>query len=97
MSERTPSVRTYVLVFVALLILAGATTGIAYIDLGPFNTLVALTIAVLKMTLVGLFFMHLLYTHGLTRIVVLAGLFWFALMISGTLADAFTRGWLTGP
>ena len=97
MSEHTPSVRTYVLVFVALLVLAGATTAIAYIDLGPFNTVVALTIAALKTALVGLFFMHLLYTHGLTRIVVVAGLFWFALMVSGTLAYVFTRGWLTGP
>ena len=37
--------------------------------------------------------MHLLYTHGLTRIVVLAGFFWLALMVSFTLADVFTRQW----
>src|ERR1700752_817580 len=36
MSQQSPSVRTYTLVFVALLILAALTTGIAYIDLGPF-------------------------------------------------------------
>ncbi|HLH41564.1 MAG TPA: cytochrome C oxidase subunit IV family protein [Bryobacteraceae bacterium] len=97
MSAESPSVRTYVFVFIALLLLAGLTTGVAYIDLGPFNTIVALLIATIKMCLVGLFFMHLLYSHGLTRIVVLAGLFWFALMLSGTLADLFSRSWLTGP
>jgi len=93
MSAQTPSVRTYVLVFVALLALAAATTAIAYVDLGPFNTVVALAIAAIKACLVGLFFMHLLYTQGLTRIVVLAGFFWLALMVSFTLADVFTRQW----
>jgi cytochrome c oxidase subunit 4 len=93
MSAQGPSVRTYVLVFVALLVLAAATTAIAYVDLGPYNTVVALAIASIKACLVGLFFMHLLYTQGLTRIVVLAGFFWLALMVSFTLADVFTRQW----
>jgi cytochrome c oxidase subunit 4 len=97
MSEQTPSVRSYTLVFVALLILAALTTGIAYIDLGPFNTVVALAIAFIKMCLVGLFFMELFYSQGLTRIVVLAGFFWLALMVSFTLADVFTRSWIKPP
>jgi cytochrome c oxidase subunit 4 len=97
MSQQSPSVRTYTLVFGALLMLAALTTGIAYIDLGPFNTIVALAIAFIKMCLVGLFFMELLYTHGLTRIVVLAGFFWLALMVSFTLADAFSRSWISPP
>jgi|SRR5579883_98032 len=91
-----PSVRAYFLVLAALLILAAATTGIAYVDLGEFNTVVALFIATLKAFLVALIFMHLLYTRGVTRIVVLAGCFWIALMISFTLADVFSRSWL-GP
>jgi len=97
MSQQSPSVRTYTLVFVALLILAALTTGIAYIDLGPFNTIVALAIALIKMCLVGLFFMELFYTHGLTRIVVLAGFFWLALMVSFTLADVFSRSSISPP
>jgi cytochrome c oxidase subunit IV len=97
MTEENPSVQTYVLVFVALLLLAGITTGVAYINLGPFNTVVALAIAAIKMCLVGLFFMHLWYSRGLTRIVVLAGFFWLALMISFTLADVLSRSWITPP
>jgi cytochrome c oxidase subunit 4 len=97
MSEEKPSVATYVLVFVALLILAALTTGIAYINLGEFNTVVALAIAAIKMSLVGLFFMHLWYSPGLTRIVVLAGFFWLALMVSFTLADVFSRSWIKPP
>jgi cytochrome c oxidase subunit IV len=97
MSEEKPSVATYILVFVALLILAALTTGMAYINLGEFNTVVALAIAAIKMSLVGLFFMHLWYSPGLTRIVVLAGFFWLALMISFTLADVFSRSWIKPP
>ena len=97
MSQQTPSVRTYTLVFVALLILAALSTRIAYIDLGPFNTVAALAIAFIKMCLVGLFFMHLLYSPGLTRIVVLAGFFWLALMASFMLADVFSRSWIKPP
>jgi hypothetical protein len=43
--------------------------------------------------------MHLWYSPGLNRIVVLAGFFWLALMISFTLADVFTRPWIntSGP
>ena len=95
MSEENPSVGTYILVFMALLVLAALTTGIAYVDLGTFNTVIALAIAVVKMSLVGLFFMHLWYTQGLNRIVVLAGFFWLALMVSFTLADFLSRPWLS--
>ena len=97
MSEKTPSVRTYIVVFVALLLLAALTTGIAYVNLGKFNTIAALAIAVIKMCLVGLFFMHLWYSPGLTRIVVLAGFFWLALMVSFILTDVFTRSWIKPP
>ena len=97
MSEKTPSVRTYIIVFVALLLLAALTTGIAYVNLGKFNTVAALAIAVIKMCLVGLFFMHLWYSPGLTRIVVLAGFFWLALMVSFILTDVFTRSWIKPP
>ena len=47
------------LVFASLIGLTMLTTGVAFIDLGPFNTVVALVIAFSKMLLVVLFFMHL--------------------------------------
>ena len=54
----------------------------AYIDLGRWNTVVALAIAVIKMLLVVLFFMHVKYATGLTRIVIMAGFFWLGIMIT---------------
>jgi cytochrome c oxidase subunit IV len=69
------------------------TTWVAYIDLGRWNTVVALTIAVIKMILVVLFFMHVKYATGLTRVVILAGFFWLAIMITLSCADELTRTW----
>jgi cytochrome c oxidase subunit IV len=86
-------ISTYLAVFVALLVGTALTTWVAYIDLGRWNTVVALTIAVIKMTLVVLFFMHVKYATGLTRIVILAGFFWLAIMITLSLSDELTRGW----
>jgi len=97
MAEHIVSVRVYVLVFVALLVLTSLTTWIAFIDLGAINTVVALAIAVSKMLLVILFFMHVKYSPGLTKIVVLAGFFWLAILLTLTLSDFFTRHWTPTP
>ena len=92
-AEHIVPVRIYVIIWVALLCLTGLTTGVAYIDLGVFNTVVALAIAVAKMMLVVLFFMHVKYITGLPRIVMIAALFWLAIMMSITLSDELTRNW----
>ena len=87
----------YVGVFLTLMVLTAATTGIAYIDLGKWNTVVALTIAVIKMLLVVLFFMHVKYAHGLTKVVIICGFFWLGIMITLSLSDELTRGWEINP
>src|SRR5580704_13119055 len=93
MSGHVVSVRLYVTIFLLLLVLTGLTTGVAFIDLGPANTVVALAIAVVKMLLVVLFFMHVKYSPGLTRLVIVAGFFWLAIMVAMTLSDELTRHW----
>jgi len=97
MSEQVVPQKTYILVFIALIGLTLLTTWVAFIDLGPFNTVVALTIAVAKMLLVVLFFMHVKQSGGLIRIVLLAGFFWLALLIGFTSADYHTRSWTPSP
>jgi len=86
-------VGTYVLVFLALLVGTALTTWIAYIDLKAWNTVVALVIAVCKMLLVVLFFMHAKYSKGLTRIVIVGAFFWLGIMITLTCSDELTRHW----
>ena len=87
----------YFLVFFTLLALTALTTAIAFVDLGAMNTVAALAIAVTKATLVVLFFMHVKYSPGLTRIVVVAGFFWLAILLALTLSDFFTRSWTPIP
>lgn len=89
--------KTYVGVFLALIALTALTTGAAYIDLGAMNTVVALSIAVMKMLLVVLFFMHLWHGSGLSRMVIIASLLWLAILLSLTLADERTRNWSPVP
>jgi caa(3)-type oxidase subunit IV len=62
-----------------------------------WNTVAALVIAVAKMLLVVLFFMHVKFSPGLTRLVIVAAFFWLAIMIALTLSDVLTRGWTGTP
>ncbi|MBI5030852.1 MAG: cytochrome C oxidase subunit IV family protein [Chloroflexi bacterium] len=96
MEPITPA-RTYLGVFVALLILTLATFAVSFVNLGPFNAVVALAIASSKAILIVLFFMHARYSTGITRIVIVAGLVWLFILIAGTLDDYITRGWLGVP
>jgi cytochrome c oxidase subunit IV len=95
-SERIGS-RTYVVVALVLLGLTGLTIGVAFLPLGPWHSAVALGIAATKAVLIGLYFMHLRFSPPMTRIAALAGLFWLAIMLAGTLDDVVTRGWLPIP
>ena len=94
-TEHVVPVSAYIGIFLALLVLTATTTAIAFVDLGPWNTVVALGIAVVKASLVVLFFMHLKYSPLLDRTVLIGGLFWLAIMIGLTLTDFATRGWLS--
>jgi cytochrome c oxidase subunit 4 len=86
------SVGTYVKILLALLFLTGLTTAVAYVDLGAFSTVVALSIACIKMLLVALFFMHVRHSTKLTKLVVLGGLLWLLILLFLTMADFVTRG-----
>ncbi len=88
---------TYIAVFVALLILTALTTGMAWVDMGRWNLVVALAIAVCKATLVVLFFMHAKYNKGLSRIALIGAIFWLGIMIVFTLSDELTRTWQINP
>lgn len=87
----------YIGVFLALIIGTVVTTLVAYVDLGSLNVVVALTIAVCKATLVILFFMHVKYSPRLTKLVVIAGVFWLILLLTITETDLLTRTWMGVP
>ena len=83
--------RVYVTIWVLLLIFTAATVMIAGIDLGVMNVVVMLGIAVTKAVLVILYFMDVRDAPRLTRLVVVSGFVWFAIMVLFTMADVLTR------
>jgi|SRR5215468_6636898 len=90
-SEHIVSWKLYLVVLTALLIGTVGTVQAAKIDLGPWNIVLALGIAVTKMTLVILFFMHGKYSPRRIKLVIVCGFFWLAIMLSLTVADYSTR------
>jgi len=92
--QHAESRKVYYVIFAALLTLTLLTVVVARIDLGPFNTIVALAIAVTKALLVVLFFMHVRHSSKLTKLVVSGGFIWLAILIGLTMSDFATRGWL---
>ena len=91
MSEHIVSRTVYFVIFGALMVLTVVTYLVALYDFGYLNVVIALAVAVTKAVLVVLYFMHVRYSNRLTKIVVIAGFFWLALMVVLTLADYFTR------
>ena len=94
MSQPLVPRQLYYRVFVALLGLTLLTVGVAFLNLGPLNTIIALTIAAAKALFVLLFFMHLRYSSGLIWIGWGAGIFWLMLLLTITLSDYLTRNWV---
>ena len=90
-SEHIVSPKIYAVVLTALLVGTVLTVQAAKIDLGRWNIVLALTIAVTKMTLVILFFMHGKYSSRRTKLIIASGFFWLAIMLVLTLADYTTR------
>lgn len=87
------SPRIYIIVGSALLILTGITVAAAFVEMGIFNPIVALFIAVVKASIVVLFFMHVKYSSKLTKLTVFSGLFTFMALVGMTLSDYISRAW----
>ena|ERR1700681_3045023 len=88
-----PTIKTFVAVWATLLVLTAVTVFVATLNLGPFNAIVALSIATVKAVLVLLFFMELRYSTALTKVAVVAAVFFLMLLAGLTLSDYLTRGW----
>ena len=93
MSGHVVPKKLYFVIFATLLALTALTTGMAYVDLGPWNTVVALVIACCKASLVILFFMHWKWSTHLVRVVIVSALLWLAILIVLTTTDFVSRDW----
>jgi cytochrome c oxidase subunit 4 len=82
---------TYFKVFACLTVLMVVTVAAAEVHLGYFNTPIAMLIALVKATLIVLFFMHVRYASPLVRIFAAGGFVWLAIMFIITFAEVMTR------
>ncbi|MDQ3173595.1 MAG: cytochrome C oxidase subunit IV family protein [Acidobacteriota bacterium] len=95
MSEHIVPVKIYVSIFLALVVGTAITVLAAFQDFpGALNVIIALTIAVVKATLVVLYFMHVRYSAQLIWVIVASALFWMGILFALTFSDYWTRGWL---
>ena len=96
MSEHIVQRKVYFVIFGLLMVFTLLTVLAAFknLDNSIFpgaNTVLALTIAVIKATLVVLYFMHVRYSSRLTWVIVIAGIFWLGIMFVLTISDYLTR------
>jgi cytochrome c oxidase subunit 4 len=97
MSQPAASRKAYSLIWIALLVLALITTLIGYLNLGPFNMPIAIAIATAQAALIVMFFMEAKAESRVIHIIIAGGVIWILIMISNTLGDYVTRGWLPFP
>lgn len=93
-TEHTIGPRGYLVVFAILMVLLALTVAAAYLDLGIWSVVLAVTIASIKALLVILYFMHVRYSTRLIWLFVGLGFAWLGIMIVLTVSDYVSRGWL---
>ncbi len=92
MAERVHSPFTYLTVLAVLLLLTVLTVAISFREMDSFWHMVCgLVIALVKASLVVLFFMHAIESPQATRVVIAAAVAWMLVLFSLTLCDYFTR------
>jgi len=90
-------VLTYVLTWIALLVLLALTLGSAFIPLGPWNGVVNLAIAAAKALLIAVMFMHLRRSSALLRLAPLIALYTLALLVGLSTTDYAVRHVFAAP
>lgn len=92
--------KTYLAVLASLMVLMLLTILASTVHIGPegvhvYNLLLALFIALCKMTLIMMFFMHVKYGSKLTAVFATGGFFWLVIFFVLMIADYASRGWIS--
>jgi cytochrome c oxidase subunit IV len=95
MSGHVSPKSTYYLIFGTLMAATAVTVFVAFLNLGVLNFPVAISIAIVKATLVVLFFMHAKYSSRLTKLIVGGAFFFLGVLLMLTMTDYLSRGWHT--
>ena len=89
--EHVVPIQIYFAIFGALMVFTALTVWVSFHDMGNWNIVIAMTVAVTKATLVVLYFMHVRWSSRLIWVVVGAGLVWLVILLSLTMSDYLTR------
>ena len=89
--------KNYAINAVALASLMGLTVFASYINMGPFNPIVAIGIAITKAALIVLFFMNTWYNTRLTWVFVSLSFFWLLILFGMFLPDYLARDFQINP
>jgi len=89
-SPKAEAVKYAATLFV-LLILTAITVGASYINFGSGNIVIALTIATIKASIVGLIFMHLLHDKPVNAIIAVAGFVFLGIFLMFDFLDVDSR------
>jgi cytochrome c oxidase subunit IV len=91
-SQHASPTALYYRIWGTLMLLLVVTWAVAQVNLGRLNIVAAMTVAVVKLLLVILYFMHVRHSSRLTWLFVAAGFFWLSIMFTLTMGDYLTRG-----
>lgn len=94
MQEPDISVKTYVLAYVAMMVLLGINIGIACINLGWVNMFIGLTIGAMQVGILVFVLMQAYYEKPLIHVVIGGALLWFLILVTLTFTDYITRNWV---
>lgn len=89
-------VSTYLLVFAGLMVLLAITLFVGYTDFGAFDKSVTLVVAVVKASLIILFFMHLRHSSSLIWVFGTIGFLFLIIMLLIAMGDYAARGSIEG-
>ena len=78
-------------IFFTLVLLTGLTVAVTWVDLGPFNIVVAMAVAVVKASLVAAIFMHLWFDHKLYTLILVFSLLLLGIFFVLTMLDTEGR------
>ena len=82
---------TYFKVYFALLFFTFVTVALMWVNLSPFNAVLAMGVATVKAYLVVMYFMHQKYEKKLNRIIFFGSFFFLALLTFFCVVDIWTR------
>lgn len=82
----------YLAVFAALMLFAGLSFFLSFVDLGVMTVPAAMIISLIKALLVAIFFMELIEQRFVNRFVLIGAAAFVVLLIAFMVADVLTRG-----